>query len=1758
MSCYDKSPVKTVSELDKTLSDQKPASGLDKTPPDQKPESGFNKKPSDKASKTIPVLIQRTTSSTECPNEMNQNLYNNKNVKNQSWASNYLQSIGLTYDTTIYKRKNKLNSSEDKSSNFLIQNSMVTRYANVNLANDITNVNYNNVCNVSSYENDVSFTNYNNIPATTEIHGNLSTASYINTYINNHNNSYYFNQPKENVASDQFPVMYYDSVTPNTMANTNLPTTYLNTFDQSRRINVTNNTYYNSNESSQMVGVDLPVTYLDTYSNQNNYCGQNSILNENHTITPINLYDNETSITIDSNLPTSNSGPHDSDIHTNPSNAFNRINVVNSQQNNVLNESQNAQTITSANLYDNEAPVTIDSNLQTLNSDPDNSAVHTNPSTVLNQENVENSQNIEKSALNIIEREKCCNCLCSKSNQDKKQIKENEHKQTKKLEQICLSKVQENEKKFRDFLQKLNMKRHSEQENNEIYKEDKAEKKRRKRTDSQQAKETSPKLFKKKYVDEQNTTRNKRKEIQPAKKTHTKVIETNYVDERVYSKNEKSKVIEFPHDEKMRHPHDEKMRQIFKHAKYLDKQQHEMIRKRNEVVRQDEITRPKFIKTKYVDEQEPFYRSPKKPRIDNDYEIIHYTNPEYKTMKKLNIDNKCEKPKSETTTSKINKREDNSHNFKTLKTESKKYFKYKDCDETSKTSPEKGILKKNNDSKKYLRPDISENKDLRNILSRKLHKKENITKNNGHEYEEPKNKSDVLNDNLVITVNNNIGDMEKLPEKNSNKNKPKRDSCKKINLVINILYKEPSSQSESDKSEDDNHSPLANSDLSFLDEINVDEIVESLSKSEKIGIHKNTLNDESNTKPEERVYVNETDINNDLIKKENVDINKAHVITNNGDLLNDLLLKEASLLDSLRLVHQEIEKRSLGNFHKEEKQLLDHATPVSSILPETEDQTLSLMPINTLLESIKKRGTKYKIDMSCDEYPSNREMNLYNLKPINETNILGGDLNITTIDLSSDDSNDYKKMDEIKLKTTIQEEKSLNSIQTKDCFYNFNRMQQINTIDLTSDEIVDEVNEIQVITLFENEFNNTVDDTINNVHTIESNKVLQKNGDTMKENNTIPGNDDFNNRKKLVDTMTKINNNTVKKVADTLIIKEKPQNIKTNNDLKELPNKQITKPQSSISAEPKTGISKTSADDCNITQENYISVTEFVNIVNSDRGIENNDSESQLEINDHICTFDITTGISKALVEDTTHNKENRMSAICKEEVIRGTNSSAINFNIEHNNNNASKASENENVAQFNQKCTEIDKYISEDKNTVNVCDTLIGENGIKEKNAKGSDTVIEILNEQDGSSNDVTRTEQKDENNSSIKTKETLKTQNEVKNKSDSLDTKIIPSSSLDSNNPTEQKSKKDEINDKFVNKVKFGGYNKKLNSTIIDRDAAIAVRLERQMLKCFNENILVDSLIHSGSFSKIFRCRNEKTGRYYAVKSLNSASVYKNAQQVDMLFGLQSGKASSCFSCVYILNSFSFGGHLCLFMDYYPKNLKRALEENAKPFHINVVQHLARQLVSAVALLSEHDILHSDINPKHILLDHTNSQLKLCGFDRARKVPNIKPNPNIVTSNYRPPESIIGYKLGIKVDVWATGLVLYEMATNIQLFPGTTDNDILFKQMCTLGALPVEMIQRSRFSHKHFTGSSFKRIMEPSHNINLKTKFYKSRRLESTISRAYNTYWRPSATKQGLSADAEKCMSLTSLLREMLQMDPRQRMPIQFVNLHPFISRF
>lgn len=133
-------------------------------------------------------------------------------------------------------------------------------------------------------------------------------------------------------------------------------------------------------------------------------------------------------------------------------------------------------------------------------------------------------------------------------------------------------------------------------------------------------------------------------------------------------------------------------------------------------------------------------------------------------------------------------------------------------------------------------------------------------------------------------------------------------------------------------------------------------------------------------------------------------------------------------------------------------------------------------------------------------------------------------------------------------------------------------------------------------------------------------------------------------------------------------------------------------------------------------------------------------------------------------------------------------------------------------------------------------------------------------------------------------------------------------------------------------------------------------------------------------------------------------------------------------------------------LLMPFYPSSLLDAMGER---MDVQRAATIASQILDGLQHLHKNGVLHLDLKPGNVLMSQDGSAvLSDFGLARAVKKEDLSNNPGLKLSNrtvsgtllYMSPEQLLGMDLSAKSDVFALGVILYQMLTGRLPWPGNT----------------------------------------------------------------------------------------------------------------------
>ena len=111
----------------------------------------------------------------------------------------------------------------------------------------------------------------------------------------------------------------------------------------------------------------------------------------------------------------------------------------------------------------------------------------------------------------------------------------------------------------------------------------------------------------------------------------------------------------------------------------------------------------------------------------------------------------------------------------------------------------------------------------------------------------------------------------------------------------------------------------------------------------------------------------------------------------------------------------------------------------------------------------------------------------------------------------------------------------------------------------------------------------------------------------------------------------------------------------------------------------------------------------------------------------------------------------------------------------------------------------------------------------------------------------------------------------------------------------------------------------------------------------------------------------------------------------------------------------------------------------------HVDAINRIMRNVLSAIDYLHSLGIIHADIKPDNLLINNAANKLALCDFG-ASMLNNTQEKSCIVQAKiYRAPEVNVrgNATYSFPIDIWSFGCTLYRLCTGVELFNENVDDD-------------------------------------------------------------------------------------------------------------------
>ena len=198
-------------------------------------------------------------------------------------------------------------------------------------------------------------------------------------------------------------------------------------------------------------------------------------------------------------------------------------------------------------------------------------------------------------------------------------------------------------------------------------------------------------------------------------------------------------------------------------------------------------------------------------------------------------------------------------------------------------------------------------------------------------------------------------------------------------------------------------------------------------------------------------------------------------------------------------------------------------------------------------------------------------------------------------------------------------------------------------------------------------------------------------------------------------------------------------------------------------------------------------------------------------------------------------------------------------------------------------------------------------------------------------------------------------------------------------------------------------------------------------------------------GTEAQVYRARDRNLGRTVAFKILSETGL---ADQETKARFLAEARLTGSFTHENVIAFYDYGevdGRPFLVMEYLAGESLRKQIREGRSGDLRSKLALARQIACALAYVHSKGIIHRDVKPDNIRVDVT-GQVKLVDFGIAKSedLSLTGAGFTVGTPYYMAPEQIRGLKPTHLVDVYAFGVLLFELLSGTRPFEAPTVDGI------------------------------------------------------------------------------------------------------------------
>uniref|UniRef100_A0A8D2ZNU7 Protein kinase domain-containing protein n=1 Tax=Scophthalmus maximus TaxID=52904 RepID=A0A8D2ZNU7_SCOMX len=284
---------------------------------------------------------------------------------------------------------------------------------------------------------------------------------------------------------------------------------------------------------------------------------------------------------------------------------------------------------------------------------------------------------------------------------------------------------------------------------------------------------------------------------------------------------------------------------------------------------------------------------------------------------------------------------------------------------------------------------------------------------------------------------------------------------------------------------------------------------------------------------------------------------------------------------------------------------------------------------------------------------------------------------------------------------------------------------------------------------------------------------------------------------------------------------------------------------------------------------------------------------------------------------------------------------------------------------------------------------------------------------------------------------------------------------------------------------------------------------------------------LLGKGGFGKVYKCLSLETKELVALKAVQENYGKRELDTLKALRELDQDKNN----LVRFYKHHEQRGMVYLEFELLDITIYEYMDKSGRPLLLSEIQVITQQMLVALNALKSISLVHADIKPNNIMLvNHKLQPMKVKLIDFGLTIPvNTVTRKNFQVLHFRAPEVMLGLPLNEATDMWCLGSVLAYMYLGQSLHTQGQCKYLTMKKIVEMHGQPAYyMLKNGKYTKEYFLKDSYD-----------SSWCYEGSRIPSFDTMEY-----------------EETQVFSSLLKQMLEVDPEKRITPSEALQHPFMT--